>query len=337
MIYLFKNLIIVYVFDIIEIMAYLYHQNPERPYLVYEHYRADTGEIFYVGKGKGNRAFKKHPRSKHWQRIVAKHGLKVRIVADFEKEIDTFCMEIHLISFHGRLKTKDGLLINLTRGGEGCAGHSNSSKGKKRGPRSKEYNDRMRGSGNPRYDHTVYHWINIDGREFHGTSYEFNKNFNTKNARGVATGINNYTEDGWSLYGQTALTRQERFTGENNLNYDATIYHWIHEDGTEEFRTVRNMEIIYGISLHCVKNGDRGGRLGWHIYGTKFMTKNEKNVGENNPRFDRTLYHWRHTDGTERVCTQTDLRIEFNNLIKSGTSSLVRGHCTYYKNWTIVK
>lgn len=43
-------------------------------FYTYLHRRNDTGQVFYVGKGKGQRAHDKYKRSAHWKRIVAKHG-----------------------------------------------------------------------------------------------------------------------------------------------------------------------------------------------------------------------------------------------------------------------
>ena len=50
-------------------------------FYVYEHVRNDTGQVFYVGKGSGRRAYYSSGRNKHWHRIVNKHGFSVTILA----------------------------------------------------------------------------------------------------------------------------------------------------------------------------------------------------------------------------------------------------------------
>ena len=94
---------------------------------MYLHGRADSGEIFYVGKGTRThkklyaRASEEQGRNAYWKRIAIKHGYLVTIVADFFAESDAFAMETELIGFYGR-KINGGTLCNLTDGGEGSCG-----------------------------------------------------------------------------------------------------------------------------------------------------------------------------------------------------------------------
>ena len=54
----------------------------ENEYYVYIHFKKDTNIPFYVGKGKGKRAYTKHKRNKHWGNIVKKYGYNVYIVEE---------------------------------------------------------------------------------------------------------------------------------------------------------------------------------------------------------------------------------------------------------------
>lgn len=101
----------------------------DRTYYIYLHRRADTGEVFYVGKGTRT---KKHQyarsgdvtsRNPHWKRIVAKHGYVIDLIADFFIESDAFDLERKLIAEYG-LSRNGGALCNLTAGGEGHSGYS---------------------------------------------------------------------------------------------------------------------------------------------------------------------------------------------------------------------
>lgn len=95
-------------------------------FYVYEHWRPDKGVCFYVGKGKGKRAFSLRDRSKHHQNIQKRlHRMSlavdVRIVASnlFEKE--AFRVERAQITLR---KSEGAPLLNMTLGGEGQSGRS---------------------------------------------------------------------------------------------------------------------------------------------------------------------------------------------------------------------
>jgi hypothetical protein len=88
-------------------------------FYVYEHLKADTGEVFYVGKGCRKRARDKDNRSKYWWNIINKHGFEVRYVVKNVEEEFAFLVEQERIDQLRRLGVK---LCNLTNGGEGSSG-----------------------------------------------------------------------------------------------------------------------------------------------------------------------------------------------------------------------
>ena len=87
-------------------------------FYTYVHIRNDIGEVFYVGKGTGRRAFALG-RNPYWNSIVAKHGHAVHIVAYFANEADAFEHEKEMIS---ELRASGFNLANMTDGGEGATG-----------------------------------------------------------------------------------------------------------------------------------------------------------------------------------------------------------------------
>lgn len=91
-----------------------------KDFYVYAHRKATTGEIFYVGKGCGKRAWSLR-RSNHWKNIVRKHGVVVEVVQDGLQEWAAFEMEVELIAFYGRKDCGFGSLVNLSDGGVGGA------------------------------------------------------------------------------------------------------------------------------------------------------------------------------------------------------------------------
>lgn len=91
-------------------------------FYIYFHINKESGEIFYVGKGSGKRAYVKSHRSIYWKRIVAKYGYEIVIKEDFLTEKESAEREIYWISLIGRKDLGNGSLINFTDGGEGTTG-----------------------------------------------------------------------------------------------------------------------------------------------------------------------------------------------------------------------
>jgi len=91
-------------------------------FYIYGHYKEDTNELFYIGKGKGARAIRIAGRSIHWKNIVLKHGCIIKMLASDLTEEEAFTLEKQLIKQYGRIDNYTGSLINLTDGGEGGSG-----------------------------------------------------------------------------------------------------------------------------------------------------------------------------------------------------------------------
>lgn len=93
-------------------------------FYVYEHWRPDKGECFYVGKGFGKRANAMYGRNQHHKNIQAKLErmgmcVEVRMIANGLTEADAFAFEIERIAIW---RTDGAELANLTSGGEGASG-----------------------------------------------------------------------------------------------------------------------------------------------------------------------------------------------------------------------
>lgn len=107
---------------------------------VYIHKKADTKEIFYVGIGnqlKYRRAYQitENRRSKEWMKVVKKHGVEVEIYADNLTREQAIEVEISLIDKYGRIDLGNGVLVNMTKGGDGFPILSDEVK--KRNPRNR--------------------------------------------------------------------------------------------------------------------------------------------------------------------------------------------------------
>ena len=93
---------------------------------VYLH-KKDDGEIFYVGKGVGYRAWAKSNRNRYWKNVSKKHGLNVVIFKDGLSHEEALELESELISAIGR-----DSLTNLTDGGDGISGFTHSEETKRK-------------------------------------------------------------------------------------------------------------------------------------------------------------------------------------------------------------
>ncbi len=97
-------------------------------FYVYIHLRADSGLPFYIGKGKGNRAWRVTQRSHHWNNTYKKYGLIVELLHVGLTEEQAFLREQEEIIWAKQYYS----LTNKTDGGEGASKHEQTSKNKQR-------------------------------------------------------------------------------------------------------------------------------------------------------------------------------------------------------------
>lgn len=107
-----------------------------KEFYVYLYWRLDTNEVFYVGKGKGDRwrRLGKDRRNNHFKNIVSKYPIAVEIVKDNLTEQEALDIECWLINElvleygfsidipNNRSSEKGYHLVNCTWGGDGTSG-----------------------------------------------------------------------------------------------------------------------------------------------------------------------------------------------------------------------
>lgn len=90
---------------------------------VYEHFRLDKKEPFYFGIFKNKfRPFEKARRNGIWDKIVSKTKYDVKIIKEGLTWEAACQMERDLIKQYGRIDKGNGILANLTDGGDGAVG-----------------------------------------------------------------------------------------------------------------------------------------------------------------------------------------------------------------------
>lgn len=104
-------------------------------FYVYEHWRTDKDLCFYVGKGKGRRAYNtKKQRNRHYIFLVNKlllsgNAIEIRIVKSGLPEKEAFDLEIERIKFW---KDSGVKLTNVSSGGLGSTGFRHTEEHKER-------------------------------------------------------------------------------------------------------------------------------------------------------------------------------------------------------------
>lgn len=136
-------------------------------FYVYEHWRPDKDTCFWVGKGRGRRAYS-FKRSSRYNRVIAKLSrlgmcAEVRLVAESLSESEALRIEVERIAFWRYFGPN---LCNVTDGGEGVSGYRHTEETKNAMSRrmtgvalSKEAREKLSRTkiGVPQKKHTAEH------------------------------------------------------------------------------------------------------------------------------------------------------------------------------------
>ena len=99
--------------------------------IVYQHKKETTGEVFYVGithdRYKHKRPNTTHGRSKLWKNVAKKHGWYSEILFKDLSVKEAKQIERYLIGYYGRICENNGVLANITDGGESKVGYVTSA------------------------------------------------------------------------------------------------------------------------------------------------------------------------------------------------------------------
>lgn len=101
--------------------------NNNKKFYVYIHFKKDTLEPFYIGKGSGTRYKSTKGRSNYWNRVYSKYGFVPDILQYFDNEQLSFEYEKEMIQF---FRDQGFVLVNLSNGGEGVSGYKHTEEAK---------------------------------------------------------------------------------------------------------------------------------------------------------------------------------------------------------------
>lgn len=279
----------------------------ENVFYVYAH-RKPNGEIFYVGKGKGNRAWSPHGRNTFWKSIVAKYCHSVEIVDNSLSEKQAFELEEFLISYC-KTRRQGGTLTNLTLGGEGASGLECS-------PETREkISAKARGTGNGRSDKVIYNFINFHtGEKYMGTRQDFTATYSI-NVSDICKNSKILTVKSWCL--------EENIDKIKTPKCDCRLYNFINLNGTSIIATRRDFKEQTGVDPRALFRSEKykyNSVKGWGL---------RENVEKlKPPKYPNQVHTFIHIDGTTITATHKDFftqtGISCRSLFKKTPATITR-------------
>lgn len=199
-------------------------------FYVYEYYKIENGEVFYVGKGTGRRSRELHNRNPYFKAVIEKHEFAVRFVREGLTNEEACVYEIARIA---EMRSQGMAYCNLTEGGDGFSSGENNP--------SRKYPEKYLGENNGFYGRT----------HSDETRRKISESRKGKGAR--------YGEDN-PMFGKGRKGEDNHMYGMRGaLHHNAKMYEVAHKDGSIEVLTAKQCELKFGIAFERIRH--EGGTL----------------------------------------------------------------------------
>ena len=277
-----------------------------RGYYVYVHRKMTNGEIFYVGKGRGDRGWKHYKRNNMWFGTARKYGVAVEIVFDNLTETQALDIEGDYIEFFGRRFDNTGCLTNFSEYGFTCPG--------------------FKGLLNPNADKKVYHFVNVFTYEsFIGIRMEM-KEKKGVSMNNVLNGTCLVTLSGWTTMDILSTNNIKHLR--KPMGICPVVHHFYNMETGEEFKgTTEEFDETHIISAKDIVTGTSLVAGDWCLYENRHKWYSMK--------LDYRKFLFFHEDGRQYYATRMMFKKETGVCPKRLFNPSAVTHTT--KGWRVAK
>lgn len=288
-------------------------KNPPEGFYVYAYIRskdsqtAKTGTPYYIGKGKGRRAWDTDHTVK-----LPRLASNIIMLETNLTEVGALAIERRMIGWYGRIDNNTGILRNKTDGGEGASGRILLNK--------------QCGEKNPSYDDTKYTFYHESGIIEYTTQYDLKTRYQLPSSN-ISAMIKGYqkTVKGWRITPNKPLVK----LGRSHPSFKKT-HVFYHLSGIIEYCNKEELCNKYDLALNKISALIRKSikeYSGWRI------TKDIHIHG----KVDTKLYSFVHDNGTIMKCTKEELMKKFG-ISRTTLNAVIRGTKGYVsaKGWRIL-
>ncbi|MES2904041.1 MAG: NUMOD3 domain-containing DNA-binding protein [Pseudomonadota bacterium] len=235
-----------------------------RAHYVYVHKTPADGRVFYVGKGKGRRAWSERGRSRHWRHVVNKHGFEASIVRRDMPEGCALTFEMLLIEAFGFHN-----LTNATLGGGGITGWKHSDETKRRigeTQKGRVVTDKMRAALKKANANKVFRPETLAKMSAAAKARPRQTRSAETRAKIAASHIGIRPSPETLL--KMSLSKIGKAIGRDNPTYDHTIRQWRNDDGRQYTGTRGDFIAQFDLANSCVCSVIKGRQKsvkGWRL------------------------------------------------------------------------